>query len=309
MAHRHVYEAVDRTLRDIRETDRPFGGITVVLAGDWRQILPVVRKGARPEIVAACLKSSPLWQHVQVMKLSKNMCVLLAGHNSATFTDHLLEIGEGRVPVATDVGPHKICLKEDFAFAGDSLTQLCNHVFHDLASKHSDAEWLCSRAIICPTNDTVEEVNNILISMFPGEPHVYRSSDKILDADMAHQYPVEFLNTICASGMPQHKLQLKVGCPIMLLRNFDPANGHCNGTRYVVTGLHSHVIVATIANGAHAGKAIFILQIPIAPSDNIFPFQLQRRQFPIRLCFGITANKAQDQTFRQIGIYLKKDNP
>ena len=126
MAHRHVYEAVDRTLRDIRETDRPFGGITVVLAGDWRQILPIVRKGARPEIVAACLKSSPLWQHVQVMKLSKNMRMLLAGHNSATFADHLLEIGEGRVPVATDVGPHKICLKEDFAFAGDSLTQLCN---------------------------------------------------------------------------------------------------------------------------------------------------------------------------------------
>ena len=134
-------------------------------------------------------------------------------------------------------------------------------------------------------------MNNSLIKTFPGQQRVYRSSDKILDADMAHQYPVEFLNTICASGMPHHKLQVKVGCPIMLLRNFDPANGHCNGTRYVVTSLHNHIIEATIATGAHAGNVIFIPRIPIAPSDNIFPFQMQRRQFPIRLCFGITANK------------------
>lgn len=307
MAHRRVYEAVDRTLRDIRETERPFGGITVVLAGDWRQILPVVRKGGRPEIVDACLKTSALWQHVQVMKLTKNMRVLLTGTAAATFADHLLEVGEGRVPVATDVGPHKIRLKEDFVFTGDSLTQLCSHVFHDLASNHGNAEWLCSRAILCPTNDNVEEVNNILIKTFPGQQRVYRSSDKILDADMAHQYPVEFLNTICASGMPHHKLQVKVGCPIMLLRNFDPANGHCNGTRYVVTSLHNHIIEATIATGAHAGNVIFIPRIPIAPSDNIFPFQMQRRQFPIPLCFGITANKAQGQTLCQIGIYLKKD--
>ena len=92
MAHRRVYEAVDRTLRDIRETERPFGGITFVLAGDWRQILPVVRKGGRPEIVDACLKTSALWQHVQVMKLTKNMRVLLTGTAAATFADHLLEV-------------------------------------------------------------------------------------------------------------------------------------------------------------------------------------------------------------------------
>ena len=127
MAHRHVHDAEDRPLRDIRETDKPFDGITVMLAGDWHQILSVVRKGGRPEIVAACLKTSVLWQHVQVMKLSMNMHVLVAEQDSATFAEHLLEIGEGHMPVATDVGPHKICLKEDFVFAGDCLTQLCNH--------------------------------------------------------------------------------------------------------------------------------------------------------------------------------------
>ena len=45
MQHRHCVEAVDRTLQDIYDNERPFGGITVVLGGDFRQILPVIPKG------------------------------------------------------------------------------------------------------------------------------------------------------------------------------------------------------------------------------------------------------------------------
>jgi ATP-dependent exoDNAse (exonuclease V) alpha subunit len=40
------------------------------------------------------------------------------------------------------------------------------------------------------------------------------------------------------------------------------------------------------------------------PSDNTYPFQMKRRQFPIKLAFGITANKAQGQTLQRVGIYL-----
>jgi hypothetical protein len=66
-------ETVDGTLRDIRNVDKPFGGITVVFGGDIRQILPVIPRGSRGQIVAACLKCSPLWQSVQELKLKTNM--------------------------------------------------------------------------------------------------------------------------------------------------------------------------------------------------------------------------------------------
>ncbi|GFR81482.1 ATP-dependent DNA helicase pif1 [Elysia marginata] len=91
----------------------------------------------------------------------------------------------------------------------------------------------------------------------------------------------------------------------MLLRNLDPVNGHCNGTRYVIDNLHDHIIDETIACGPHAGKRIFIPRIPIIPSDNIFPFHMKRKQFPVRPAFAITASKAQGQRLEQIGIYLK----
>ena len=73
MEHKHVFESIDRTMQDIRKHSLPFGGPTVLLAGDWRQILPVVRHGSRPDIVEATLKSSYLWQTVTRLQLTQNM--------------------------------------------------------------------------------------------------------------------------------------------------------------------------------------------------------------------------------------------
>jgi hypothetical protein len=58
MQHRHCQEAFDHTCRDICDSDMPFGGLTVVFGGDFQQILPVIVKGSRPEIVNASIRSS-----------------------------------------------------------------------------------------------------------------------------------------------------------------------------------------------------------------------------------------------------------
>ena len=93
----------------------------------------------------------------------------------------------------------------------------------------------------------------------------------------------------------------------MLLCNMDASNGHCNGTRYVVNTLNEHIIEASIANGVHVGKRLFIPRIPLAPSEGLYPFQLQRRQFPINFALAMTSNKSQGQTLKWVGIYLEKD--
>ena len=61
MANRNILDDVDRTMKHTRKNNRTFGGVTVVLAGDWQQILPIVRKGSIAGIVNACMKSSPFW--------------------------------------------------------------------------------------------------------------------------------------------------------------------------------------------------------------------------------------------------------
>ena len=106
--------------------------------------------------------------------------------------------------------------------------------------------------------------------------------------------------------MPPLTLQLKKHTITMLLRNLDPVNGHCNGTRYHIEHLHDHIIDATIVYRPHAGKQIFIPRIPMIPSDNIFPFHMKRKQSTVRPAFAITSNKAQGQTLSHVGIYLKQ---
>jgi len=79
MANRNCFETLDKSLRDIlrftyqNSNEKPFGGMTVVLGGDFRQILPVVPKGRREHIVSASVKRSYLWNHFKIFKLTKNM--------------------------------------------------------------------------------------------------------------------------------------------------------------------------------------------------------------------------------------------
>ena len=175
-----------------------------------------------------------------------------------------------------------------------------------IENNYADSAWRSSRSIICPTNSEVDAINNTIMSIFPGDVKVYRSNVSVKENE--HQYPIEFLNTLCLSGMPRapHTLQLKKHSIIMLLRNLDPVKGHCNGTRYVIEHLHDHIIDATIACGPHAGKRTFVPIIPMITSDNIFPLHIKRNQFPVRPAFAITSNKAQGQTLYYVGIYLKQ---
>ncbi len=82
MMHHRAFEAVDRTLRDLMQlddaqaTEKIFSGKTMVLGGDFRQILPVVPKGGREDIVSASLPRSHLWQHVTILHLHINMRVM-----------------------------------------------------------------------------------------------------------------------------------------------------------------------------------------------------------------------------------------
>lgn len=73
MGHCHIYEAINRILRDIREKDCMFGGLTVVFAGNWRQILPVVHHGSRSDIVDACVKKSYIWKYVRPLEMKENV--------------------------------------------------------------------------------------------------------------------------------------------------------------------------------------------------------------------------------------------
>ena len=94
----------------------------------------------------------------------------------------------------------------------------------------SDITYFQNRAILTTKNSIVEKINDYMLDMVPGEKKVYLSYDspilRNLNGDHIDDvHTLEFLNTITASGLPNHKLRLKVGVPVMLLRNIDTRYG------------------------------------------------------------------------------------
>ena len=274
-----------------------------MFATDWRQGLPVVRKGGRGQIVDACLKSSCIWRSVELFTLDVNMRVLLNAEDNE-FSEYLMRCGDGKLIIDESLGKFKVNVPNDLLFKS-TLDDLIDWVYPNISdATHTDLRWTSRRAIICPTNATVDVVNHKTMKKFPGEEIVFRSYDSV-ETD-SYAYPVEFLNTLMPSGLPPHKVILKPGCPIMLMRNMDPHKGHCNGTKYVVTRLHNNIIEAEVSGGAFQGNRIFIPRIKMKPTDGTYPFELTRKQFPVRPCFGITSNKSQGQTLERVGLYIDR---
>uniref|UniRef100_A0A2N9J2K3 ATP-dependent DNA helicase n=1 Tax=Fagus sylvatica TaxID=28930 RepID=A0A2N9J2K3_FAGSY len=184
MAHRNCFEALDRSLRDIlqledpQSVEKPFGGKVVVLGGDFRQILPVVKKGKREDIVYFAISDG--------------------------------EFGE-------EDDDNKITIPNDLIIQSteNPMQDIIDSIYPDLKVKYKDPSYLQDRAILAPTNEVVEELNDYIISSLNEEEHEYLSSDSVCKAssNVADQdvlYPVEFLNTLRFPGLPNHKLTLKV---------------------------------------------------------------------------------------------------
>ena len=182
------------------------------------------------------------------------------------------------------------------------LGDLLDSVYPNLDTNFEDKLWLYNRAIICPTNADVNDINKVMLDKLPGDEQKFYSIDQVNDQDA--RAPMEIVNKLNPQGMPLHEISLKIGAVIMLLRNLNPAEGHCNGTRYVITNMAKYVIEAVIPEGLHKGKVLYIPRIYNTPPKNFTP-NMTRIQFPIKLAFAITSNKSQGQSLESIGIFLR----
>jgi len=168
--------------------------------------------------------------------------------------------------------------------------------------------------ILAPKNTDVNEVNNAILESLSEELHMYLNANSLTLTEeganatarvsMNSLYSVEFLNTLQFSDIANHKLELKMGVLILLLRNFNQSIGLCNGTKLIVKRLGQRVIEAEIITGNNVDKRVFIPRIIMSPSGIDWPFVLRRRQFPVRMAFAITINKSPSQTLNNIKIYL-----
>lgn len=298
MSHKSAIEAVDRTLRDLRSNNSQMGGCTVLFSGDFRQILPIVPRGTRSDEVSASLKKSYIWSNTMTLNLKINMRLSPSCPENRVFSDLILKLGNGKLSQVDG----KVVLDDSLCKCVNTLSLLIDSVYPNIENMiDRPLEWLKERVILAPTNEQVEKIHTVILPKIRSEFQVYYSVDTMVESDHIIHYPTEFLNSLNPSGIPPHKLILKVGSPIILLRNLNPP-ALCNGTRLIIKSLKSFLIECIILTGNAAGELVLIPRIPLITTD--LPFQFKRLQFPVKCCFAMTINKAQGQTMRVVGVDL-----
>lgn len=196
-----------------------------------------------------------------------------------------------------------IAVPNNFCKIAQSIDELIECVFPNILQNYRNHDWLRERAILAPKNIHINAINFEIQAKLPGVVTTYKSIDSVMNQDEAMIYPIEFLNSLEPAGMPPNCLNLKVGSLIILLRNINPPK-LCNGTRLVVKKLLPNLIEATILTDKSKGEDCLIPRIPMIPTD--MPFQFTRLQYPVRLSFAMSINKAQGQTLNVCGVNLEE---
>ncbi|XP_075170171.1 ATP-dependent DNA helicase PIF1-like [Haematobia irritans] len=144
--------------------------------------------------------------------------------------------------------------------------------------------------------------------MLPGNSKIYSSFDEIITDDIRERdnYPVEFLNTLSVSGMPPHKLELKINCIVLLIRNLDTNKSLVNGTRMRIKQMYKNLLDCEVLTGNSKNARILIPRAHLTYSGSLLPFKFKRVQFPIICAFAMTINKSQGQTYQNVAILLRQ---
>jgi len=187
MVNKEALIVLDTLLRDLTGVDASFEGKIIVFGGDFRQVLPVVRRGNRTTIVEACVKKTHLWSDVLRRRRSVNM----RAANDHDFSDWLLKLGDGTLPIESDLSPESISIPKHCYCQPDILI---SETFGNTIFTNKNIDQFFGTAILCPKNEDCEKINDHIVNtLLPGNSKTYLSFDTVQsqDPEDAQLYPTD----------------------------------------------------------------------------------------------------------------------
>jgi len=201
MMNYRLLDLLDRFLKELMGNNQYMGGKLVILMHDFRQILPVVPQGNRADIISAAVINSEIWSHFVPLKLRQNLRVQKMLQQNASpeqvqklqeYSRWLLDMGDGKLPSAVPNVPGIIEIPSQMVCK--TPKEMEDKVFNNFLHNYNDPEYLKTRA---------------------GEMIVSHSIDSCVEDSDVATFDAEILNKINASGIPPHRLALKVGACII----------------------------------------------------------------------------------------------
>ncbi|KAG8383603.1 hypothetical protein BUALT_Bualt04G0031100 [Buddleja alternifolia] len=149
----------------------------MILGGDFRQVLPVIKGGSFGEQIARSVSKLTFWPGVKIIHLQQNM----RSQQDGEFSQILMRIGDG---VQHTINGDFVESPQSMVIpwkGGQSLYYLIDSIFPNMIDHANDANYMVGRAIITPRNVDVDKINEMLIGLFPSEEKVYTSWDSVDD--------------------------------------------------------------------------------------------------------------------------------
>jgi hypothetical protein len=314
MFDRVNFDYIDRQLRDLFPRDGrgrlPFGGIPILITGNWAQLPPVVvggDDGARRE---ASIKMSPLFRdNFTTFYLRENK---RAGAGEVEFANWLLQVGYGRNFINnTD------CIDIPEQARCESLNDMIEFCYPAEAMRNPivNIDLIKNNCILAPLRKTVARINDRIRDMIPhGRTETLHAFDhRVADPDADDplainraEGDIEYIHSRTPSGLPPYELKLKKGMICIMICNYDPQAGLYNGTRVQIIDIQRNFLKVKILTGnmRNASQEILIsrkkFEYGRKRSEPGIPFT--RIQYPLEPGFALTISKAQGQTLCRVGI-------
>lgn len=272
MLNVETFQYVNEVLKQVRENDKPFGGIQVLFIGDFFQ-LPPVEQGESFER-RYCFETE-LWDELEL----KN--VVLKRNFRQNEEDFIKALSDMRINRLTEEDIDLLetrCVDED---DGEIL-----HIFstNEEANRYNAVKF----------NAIDEPVIN-----FVAKDGVYRGKSLVYEGFMPREEMIlDIFNKNCRAD---REIFLKKGCRVMLLVNMDFDRGLINGSCGVIQGFNDETINITFDNGVNAN--IPMHEFEYYYNDKVVALRLQ---YPLKLAYGITIHKSQGMTLDKLVVDCKR---
>ena len=274
MVRPDVLDAVDATLRRLRSSVRPFGGVQLLLIGDLRQLPPVV-KDDEWRLLSTCY-ASPYFFESRALKESGFLMVELTHiyrQTDPTFVEILNRIRDNSADAAT-------------------LAALNRRAAPGLMPADGDDDGYIR---LTTHNYRADAINGSRLAALRGVPHIYRA--KVSGKFPESSYPAE------------ETLTLKPGAQVMFIKNdASPEKAYYNGLIGEVVAMTDDNVTVRPRRDAETGRKQADITVEYASWDNT-RYELgddgevkeeiegSFSQIPLRPAWAITIHKSQGLTF------------
>ena len=307
--HREVFEAV------VKQYEQEQIYCVFVCCGDFRQILPV-KRGTPDDTIQACISSSHHWPEFEVFELTENMRIsAMLKSSDVTEEQKNAEQEYAKTIEALAIGKESEECKiiDNNVISHIHVVQLLN-INHIMSDNFEDGlRWLfpdnfsphaaVDNCVLSATNKSGNIWNKRIQDMNPGQEIIYSSHDVLCEVDDPHNHIQNMagealLNTVSASGAPEHYLRLKINDICLVLRGLRPAGLATNERVRIIQFYSNCVKVETLQTPS---RTIYIPKIRFKfPTNFNSSYKMIRTQFPLRLAYCMTYNKSQGQTLNRV---------